>query len=259
MLEFPAMLNLSFLLRCNKRLLVHALRNRFRVPSATGLTEQLAVTNAILKAPAGCVVECGTYLGGSAVNLSYACEMTQREFFVFDSFEGLPEPLADDEKHCVLQSSEIHRYSKGAWKGTLETVRNNLARYGRTAHLVKGYFEETLPAFNKPIAVAFCDVDLLASLDTCIRYLWPRLVDGGYFFTHEADHLSIAKLFHDDCWWQKYLGCLAPGLIGAGSGLGLSPKADGSFGSCIGYIVKNPVISAISNETGLDRALASHG
>lgn len=251
------MLNLSFLLRCNKRLLFHALRNRFRVPSATGLTEQMAIANAILRAPAGCVVECGTYLGGSAVNLSYACEMTRREFFVFDSFEGLPEPSPGDEQHCVLQSSEIHRYSKGAWKGTLETVHGNIARYGRSnvTSLVKGYFEETLPAFNKPVAVAFCDVDLRASLETCIRYLWPSLVDGGYFFTHEADHLLIAKLLHDDCWWQKNLGCPAPGLIGAGNGLGLSPKADGSFGSCIGYIVKNPAVSAVSNESGLDRTL----
>lgn len=149
------MLNLAFLLRCNKRLLFRTLRNRFKVPSATGLTEQMAVANAILKAPAGCVVECGTYLGGSAVNLSHACCLAQREFPVFDSYEGLPEPSQEDGTHYVLASSQVHLYSKGAWKGTFETVHNNISRYGcdRVTSLVKGYFEQTLPSFNKPIAV----------------------------------------------------------------------------------------------------------
>lgn len=41
-----------------------------------------------------------------------------------------------------------------------------------------------------------------------------------------------------------------PGLIGAGSGLGLSPMSDGSFGSCIGYAVKAPLSEVVSIELG---------
>jgi O-methyltransferase len=239
----------------SKTLFLRMLRNRLRVPSASGFTEQWAVIRAIFGAPAGSVVECGTYLGGSAVNLSQACMLTGRQFFIFDSFEGLPEPTTQDRDHFVLSSSDIHQYRRGAWKGPLETVQENLKRYGQigVCNLKKGYLADTLPEFSSPVAVAFCDVDLVESLKTCVRYLWPCMVDGGYFFTHEADHLSIAKLFYDDNWWRDNVACDAPGLIGAGSGLGLSRKPDGTYGSCIGYTVKNPTPKALWNETGMDR------
>jgi O-methyltransferase len=251
-------MNLSILAKAPKILLLKMLRNKLRVRSATGLTEQLTVVRAIRKAPPGAIVECGTYLGGSAVNLSLACRETNRDFVIFDSFEGLPEPAENDRSHFVLSSAELHQYSRGAWKGTFDTVKQNIAKYGslQNCKLVKGYFEQTLPSFHTPVAVVFCDADLLDSVKTCLLYLWPLLVDGGYFFTHEAHHLSIAKLFYDDLWWKNNLGHDAPGLIGAGSGLGLSRNPDGTFGSCIGYVIKNPTVTRISNETGLDRTTA---
>jgi O-methyltransferase len=236
-----------------KSLLFKVLRNRKRVPSATGLTEQLAIIQAIYKAPAGAVVECGTYLGGSAVNLSLACRDTNRLLYIFDSFEGLPEPSQADRNHLVPSSSEVHRYAKGYWKGPLETVRANLRKFGyaEVCHFNKGYFEETLPKFEAPVAVAFCDVDLVDSLRTCLKYIWPMIVEGGYLFTHEAHHLSIAKLFYDDAWWNGAFGCEAPGLIGAGSGLGLTLTPQGTFGSCLGYVIKTPKYSAVLEEVGL--------
>lgn len=46
--------------------------------------------------------------------------------------------------------------------------------------------------------------------------------------------------------------CKPPGLIGAGSGLGLLPAA-GGFGSDLGYTVKNPDVGnfAINPQTGV--------
>lgn len=62
------------------------------------------------------------------------------------------------------------------------------------------------------MAVAFCDVDLVESLKTGVRYLWPLMPDGGVLFTHEAHHLEVAKFFHCDAWWEKELGQKAPGV-----------------------------------------------
>ena len=43
------------------------------------------------------------------------------------------------------------------------------------------------------------------SLKTCLKYLWPLLADGGYFFTHEAPHQEIAAVFFDEDWWHANL------------------------------------------------------
>jgi hypothetical protein len=83
------------------------------------------------------------------------------------------------------------------------------------------------------------DVDLRQSLEVCLNHLWPRLSDGCYLFTHEAAHREIASLFFDDAWWRLNLGCPAPGLVGAGSGLELLP-VDGSFRSDLAYTIKGP-------------------
>lgn len=232
-------------------LLLRVIRNRFSIVSATGFVEQLAMISTLLRIPPtekGCVAECGCYMGGTTSNLSLAAKLVGRELYVFDSFEGLPEPKEGDTRHIAMNVSEYHSYTKGAWCGPFDVVRENVAKYGAVdvCTFVKGYFETTLPSFSEPVILAFCDVDLCESLETCLRYLWPVLRSNGVLFTHEAHHLEIASLFYDRAFWNGAV----PGLIGAGSGMGLSPMPDGSFGSCIGYTIKSPAISVESVELG---------
>jgi hypothetical protein len=58
-------------------------------------------------------------------------------------------------------------------------------------------------------------------------------------FTHEAQHTEIPALFFDEEWWRSNVGCKAPGLVGAGTGLGLLPES-GGFRSDLGYTIKSP-------------------
>jgi len=50
--------------------------------------------------------------------------------------------------------------------------------------------------------------------------------------------MEIASLFFEKEWWHDNLNCDPPGLIGAGSGLGLLPST-GHFKSALGYTIKN--------------------
>jgi len=163
----------------------------------------------------GDVVECGTWKGGSAANLSLVCRIAGRRLKVFDSFQGLPEGRPGDR--------EAAGYAKGDYCGTLDEVRRNIGRHGaiEVCDFVPGWFEDTLPTFTSPVVLAFLDVDLEASLDTCVRHLWPRLVEGGHLFTDEAVGLDYTALFFSERWWQRYFGRTPPGLMGAGTGLPL--------------------------------------
>ncbi len=232
---------------------LRAFANKVFAPAATSYWELLLITSAILRIEVpGVVVECGCFKGGSAATLSLACRRAKRRLHVFDSFSGLPEPSTEDASHRILSDSEIHKYRKGAFAGSLETVKRNISKHGaiECCQFWPGYFEETMPEFKDRVAVAFLDVDLVDSLRTCIKSLWPLMPDGALLFTHEAHHLEVAKLFHHDEWWRQNVGQDAPGLVGAGSGLGLGlwKNRHGYYGSCLGLVRKNPVVTKVCDE-----------
>jgi O-methyltransferase len=242
--------------RADWRFVKQAWRASRGVTGLTSLAEVLLMGSKIFEFPSaapGVVVECGSFKGKSTAILSLACRRAGRKLYVFDSFQGLPEPSDEDTSHKVLSSNEVHRYKKGGLCGTLDEVKRNIAEYGAidVCAFWPGFFNETMPKFHEPVALAFCDVDLVDSLKTCIEHIWPLLRDGGYFFTHEAHHLEIGRLFFDDAWWNRVLTSSAPGLIGAGSGLGIGLLPDGSYGSALGYAVKNPTFAKASEEDGV--------
>jgi macrocin-O-methyltransferase TylF-like protien len=230
------------------RLVRKMARNRKKVTTASHFLEHLVMATQLLKVPAsveGCVVECGSFKGGSAANLSLVCALCKRQLEIFDSFEGLPAPSDGDKHHAIVNEHEVHTYAKGALCGTLAEVRANVSRNGAVSvcNFNVGYFEQTLSKFEGKCVLIFLDVDLVESLKTCFKHLWPLLQDGCYLFTHEAHHSEIAALFFEEQWWQSNMKCKAPGLIGAGTGLGLLPSS-GGFRSALGYTVKNPQITS---------------
>jgi hypothetical protein len=225
-------------------LILKMARNNRRITTASHFLEHLIMSTQILRVPRaieGSVVECGSFKGGSAANLSLVCNLCDRKLEVFDSFAGLPEPSTSDKEHVLVDLHEIHSYEKGAFCGALSEVQGNISKYGEISacHFNVGYFDKTLPNFSQKCVLVFLDVDLVDSLRTCFTYLWPLLQDGCYLFTHEAHHMEIAGLFFHEEWWRSQMHCGAPGLIGAGTGLGLLPSS-GGFGSALGYTVKNP-------------------
>jgi len=200
------------------RLGLRVFRNTRQIPTATSYKCHLAMALKILEAPpdvAGDIVECGTWKGCTAANLSLVCRITGRRLKVLDSFEGLPEGVEGDR--------QAPSYRPGDYHGTIDEVRANLRRYGciDVCDLVPGWFEDTLPSLDGPILLAYIDVDLEASLDTCVRQLWPRLVEDGYIFIDEYLSLDYCALFFSERWWRENFDRTPPGLIGSGAGLPL--------------------------------------
>jgi hypothetical protein len=200
--------------------------NTLRVRTGTSFKTHLVMALKLLETSpeiAGDVVECGTWKGGSATNLSLVCRIVGRRLHVFDSFQGLPEGRPGDR--------EAAAYAKGDYRGTLDEVKRNIGRYGtiEVCDFIPGWFEDTLPSFTRPVVLAFLDVDLEASLDTCVRHLWPRLVEGGHLFTDEAMGLDYVALFFSERWWKHHFGQTPPGLMGAGTGLPLGEYFPGPF------------------------------
>lgn len=192
--------------------------NTIRIQTGTSYKTHLAMALKILETPPeveGDVVECGTWKGGCATNLSLVCKIAGRRLKIFDSFEGLPEGEEEDR--------EAKFYKKGEYKGALEEVQDNLKKYGaiEQCEFIRGWFKDTLPDLKTPVLLAFLDVDLEASLDTCVRYIYPNLIPTGYIFIDEVVGTDYCAIFYSEKWWRDNFNRTPTGLIGAGMGLAL--------------------------------------
>jgi len=228
MLFLGARVHPAYRLGWGRRLLLgwRMWRNARAISTGTSYKAHLAMAVKLFEIPPGvegAVVECGCYLGGSTANLSLACEIAGRELIVYDSFQGLPPPAPGD------------RYAKEAATGLLaadlEAVQANVRSYGAIGRCTfrKGWFEETLPQHSEPVVLAFLDVDYQASLDTCVRNLWPRLTERGYVFIDEFVLLDYCGLFWSERYWSTHFDATPPGLIGSGSGVGTGGYYLGPF------------------------------
>jgi len=219
-------------------------RNGKRIPAATNWKEHLRIATEILNIPRtikGDVIECGCYKGCSSTNLSLICDIVGRKLLLCDSFEGLPSLVESDKVHYNILRKHVDNYKKGDFAGGLDEVKHNIGRYGKISvcEFVKGYYEQTLNQLQGSYVLAFLDVDLHKSLKECLTSLWPRLVNGSYLFSHEAQDIAFTFLFFDKKWWEENLKCEPPGFVGAGTGL---PSGIGE-GSGLGYAVKGDLNS----------------
>jgi hypothetical protein len=175
----------------------------------------------------GDVVECGVGIGHTLLIWTGLCyyEGRQRHMWGFDSFEGFPEPTAEDASPRNPQ--------KGEWNvATLKTINEKLLAAGfgpdwirAQVTLVKGFFEESLPKYaGDRIALLHIDADLYQSYMTVFNELYDRVVPGGvialdeYMSTFEHYHYPGAqkaideffadkkvKIIRDDAFGKYYL------------------------------------------------------
>lgn len=200
------------------RLVLRMYRNTRRVQTGTSYRAHVAMAAKILAVPKkteGVIVECGAWKGGTTANMSIIADIAGRRLVVYDSFEGLPEPATGDRWATGFDT--------GAFRGELDEVRGNVARYGvlECCEFRKGWFKETLPHHAEPVIAMFLDVDFQDSLHDCVLHLWPHLTPRGWLFVDEYTRLDFCALFFSERWWAAYFDRPPPGLMGAGTGIGV--------------------------------------
>ena len=199
------------------------------VKSAHNASHILQFLIAILKLPKdakGCIVEAGAYKGAGTCKISLFAEHVGRELFIFDSFEGLPKNNEAHEKS--LEGHSIKGwFDAGNFSGTLNEVTSNVTNYGAidTCHFIEGWFENTMPLFNQPVALAYLDVDLAGSTKTCLKYLYPLLSIGGCIYSQDGDFPLVVEVLKDEKFWKEEVGCeQLPEIIGLGKKITIIKK-----------------------------------
>lgn len=125
----------------------------------------------------GAIVELGCYIGTTSLFIRRLLnEMKQeREFHVYDSFEGLPPKTEQDASVTGEQfvAGELNVSKK-------QFIREFQKAGLRTPIIHKGWFNE-LTADDVPdeIAFAFLDGDFYESIRDSLRLILPRMKTGG--------------------------------------------------------------------------------
>lgn len=129
----------------------------------------------------GCVVECGTWRGGMIAGIAEVLG-PERDYWLFDSFEGLPPAGAHDGPTAVAWQADRSnpRYYDNC-RASLDEARNAMERTGRRYRIVPGWFRDTIPsrAPTAPIALLRLDGDLYDSTRIPLEHLFPRLAPGA--------------------------------------------------------------------------------
>jgi O-methyltransferase len=130
----------------------------------------------------GCVVECGVWRGGMSAAMAEVLG-PGREYYLLDSFEGLPPAKAIDGPSALAWQAnpEAPSYYDNC-RAEMAFAEEAMRRSGIPSHtLIKGWFTETLPTFRptEPILLLRLDADWYESTMDCLDHLYPRVRDGG--------------------------------------------------------------------------------
>jgi len=144
----------------------------------------------------GDVVECGVYNGGSASILASACIRSplNRNIWLFDSFEGLPEPCIEDGIKSI------------GWKGwchgdlaRVNTILSELSIPESRVRIVKGWFQDTFPSVQiHDIALLHIDADWYESVKLCLEKFYDSVRPGGFVVIDDYGHWEGSRKATDE-------------------------------------------------------------
>lgn len=145
----------------------------------------------------GHIVECGVWRGGSSMMSALSLlPNTNREIYLYDTFEGMNEPTENDVKITGEEAFET-------WQGhdkceaDLEDVQTNMGCTNYPAqkiHYIKGKVEDTIPqTLPAQIALLRLDTDWYESTYHELTHLYPLLAKGGVLIIDDYGHWQGAR------------------------------------------------------------------
>jgi hypothetical protein len=147
----------------------------------------------------GTFVECGVYRGGCAGVLAALAGRSDppRRVWLFDSFEGLPEPSHEDRSNSLA--------TRGRYAAPIDDVRKllfeDLCADPAVVSIEKGWFDRTLPDAHSrigPIAVLRLDADLYESTRCCLENLYELVSPGGFVLVDDYHGWSGCRTAVDE-------------------------------------------------------------
>ena len=135
----------------------------------------------------GDIVECGVSVGHGLLALICANENLgiDRHYYGFDSFAGFPPPRPEDQGTHAYGG--FYANEPEIVLRVLEDARLDPAVIRDKVHLVKGFFDQSLRTYERPIALLHLDCDLYQSYMDALRWLYDRVVPGGLILFDEYE------------------------------------------------------------------------
>jgi O-methyltransferase len=163
----------------------------------------------------GALIECGVFQGGNAVVMIRTllnAGVTDRDIYLYDTFEGFPKPEAIDfeyEHGPALETWQKHKKpgdqseDGSDWlRYPLEKVQERVLSLGYPAeriHFVKGLVENTIPQQTpEKIALLRLDTDFYRSTKHELIHMYPRLQRGGILIIDDYGALHGARVATDE-------------------------------------------------------------
>ena len=162
---------------------------------------QLCVEDVLKRNVPGDLIETGVWRGGATIlmrGILKAYEVTDRNVWVADSFQGLPPP--NPEKYSADKGDKHHEFKE--LSVSIKQVQDNFAKYDlldMQVKFLKGWFRDTLPtAPMDKLAVIRLDGDMYESTMDALVSLYPKLSVGGYLIVDDYGAIeSCRKAIHD--------------------------------------------------------------
>jgi len=159
---------------------------------------------------AGAIVECGVWRGGStmaAAKTLLNLDSRTREVYLYDTFEGMSEPTAEDRDSrtgaVAAAMLEAAPMTDSVWAySSIDEVKRNVAKVGYPSekiHFVQGKVEDTIPGtIPERIALLRLDTDWYESTRHELVHLYPRLEPGGVLIIDDYGHWEGARKAVDE-------------------------------------------------------------
>ncbi|HSY75753.1 MAG TPA: TylF/MycF/NovP-related O-methyltransferase [Bacteroidia bacterium] len=159
----------------------------------------------------GDFIELGVWRGGATILMRAMLKemnITNRNVWVADSFEGLPNP--DSDKYPADKGDNHSQF--GELAVSINEVKQNFEKYGlldEQVKFLKGWFKDTLPnAPIKNLAILRLDGDMYESTMDGLVNLYPKLSKGGYIIVDDWGAVPACKQATED--YRKQRGITEP-------------------------------------------------
>lgn len=158
----------------------------------------------------GAFVECGVWKGGCIAIMAAVAKKagSGRKIWLFDSFEGLPEPTKDD-------GEKAKDYALGKMSGKLSTIEKCVGPLEDVKKIFfkilsinpadvvveKGWFQDTLKAARNKIgsiSILRLDGDWYESTKCCLEDLYSIVIPGGYVIIDDYIYWEGSKKAVDE-------------------------------------------------------------